>query len=257
MDIDARIQKIKKELNDDSNEKIKIKPDDPYIDPSLARYYNNNGGITKKKYDELVEGVKERDKKKKEDDKIADEFISQVKNQSEDSKNNKLMDKLDKITTKYSQKSVNPQLESYDESKLESDLDKIYIEYKKTEYMHSMFEYINIDVFSQCHEGDMKKVEKCLLELKEHIQNKDNPTKYENAVLFTIECIFKLYESENADYINKLYKYWYDNIIKYSQTSQSGQGKKKKKRSKTKKKKGGKTKKKSSKTKKKRSKTKK
>jgi hypothetical protein len=186
-----------------------------------------------------------------------------------DSKNlNKLMGKLDKITTKYSQKSVNPQLESYDESKLESDLDKIYIEYK-SEYMHSMFEYINIDVFSQCHEGDMKKVEKCLLELKEHIQNKDNPTKYENAVLFTIECIFKLYESENADYINQLYNHWYDNIIKYFQTSQSGQGKKKKKRSKTKKKKGGKrsskkrsskkrsSKKRSSKTKKKRSKIKK
>jgi hypothetical protein len=132
--------------------------------------------------------------------------------------------------------------------------------------MLSMFEYINIDVFSQCHGGDMKKVEMCLLELKEHIQSKDNPTKYENAVLFTIECIFKLYESENADYINQLYKYWYDNIIKYFQTSQSGQGKKKKKRSnKTKKKKGGNrsskkhnkkysSKKKSSKTKKKRSK---
>ena len=192
-----------------------------------------------------------------EDDNIADKFISQLKNQSEDSKNlNKLMGNLDKITTEYSKKSVKPQLESYDESKLESDLDKIYIEYKG-EYMLSMFEYINIDVFSQCHGGDMKKVEMCLLELKEHIQSKDNPTKYENAVLFTIECIFKLYESENADYINQLYKYWYDNIIKYFQTSQSGQGKKKKKRSKTKKKKGGNNKKKSSKTKKKSSKTKK
>ena len=192
-----------------------------------------------------------------EDDNISDKFISQLKNQSENSKNlNKLMGDLDKITTEYSQKSVKPQLESYDESKLESDLDKIYIEYKG-EYMLSMFEYINIDVFSQCHGGDMKKVEMCLLELKEHIQSKDNPTKYENAVLFTIECIFKLYESENADYINQLYKYWYDNIIKYFQTSQSGQGKKKKKRFKTKKKKGGNNKKKSSKTKKKSSKTKK
>ena len=47
--INARIQRMRKELYDDSNEKIKIKPGDPFIDPSLARDYNDKGGITKKK----------------------------------------------------------------------------------------------------------------------------------------------------------------------------------------------------------------
>tara|TARA_B100000902_G_scaffold398757_1_gene466723 strand:- start:1778 stop:2512 length:735 start_codon:yes stop_codon:yes gene_type:complete len=132
--------------------------------------------------------------------------------------------------------------ESYDESKLESDLDKIYIEYKG-EYMLSMIQYIKYDKFLECHGGNMAKAESCLYELKDYIHNLDNPTNYENIVLFTINSIIMLYQSEDIDDINTIYRNWYDNIIKYfqtsHQTSQSGQGKKKKKRSKTKKKKGG------------------
>jgi hypothetical protein len=236
-----RLNLFKEDLNkmDDPSLKLyPIPPNNPWgIDPGLFP-----NGVTKDKYKKLIDRVVERDMKKIREEEEVDKFINQMQGPSAQTRQtNKLMGNLDKISENYNREAI-------EDKQLFSDLDKIYIEYKGS-YMKSMIQYIKYDKFLQCHKGDMAKAEACLYELKDYIQKLDNPTDNENIVLFTINSIIMLYQTEDIDDINTIYTNWYNTIMGSNQqgatVSVGGKKKKKSKKKKRSKKKKSKKKKRS------------
>lgn len=224
-----RLNLLKEDLNkmNDPNKKLyPIPPNNPWgIDPGLFP-----NGVTKEKYKKLVDRVVERDMIKIKEEEKVDQFINQMQGPSTHTRQtNKLMGNLDKISADYNKEAVA-------DKQLFSDLDKIYIEYKGS-YMKSMIQYIKYDRFLECYKGDMEKAEACLYELKDYIQKLDNPTDNENVVLFTINSIIMLYQSEDINDINTIYTNWYNTIMdgRDQQSATAYVGGKKKKKSKKKK----------------------
>ena len=175
--IDWRIKLMREELDKEKSKKntFRIPPNNPWgIDPMLFP-----DGVTKEKYDKLVEGVVRRDKKKMQDDDEVDAFL---KKNSKPTNNDILFGNLDKIDMQLRRQ------EQLDEKQLHKDLEEVYVSYKG-QIMRNMIDYINYDVFIRCYNYDMNKVEKCLYELKNYLQTKDRLTENENIFLFTINNI--------------------------------------------------------------------
>lgn len=217
-----KLQQLKDELNKEEDT-ILVDPKDPWVP-----YKYRGKRIKKEEYERLKKISEERDKKliqniydREKKAKLAREKNSAYRHQLQErmEASNNLMNQLDRITARHNvsrDEPVRDELvgnekieEEYNDIELMKDLDEVYINHSKSNYMQAMIKYINYERFIQCHNEDMNKVESCLYELKTYLQTKDDLNDYENIILYTINCIIIIYESEDIDEINTVYTNWY------------------------------------------------
>jgi len=246
-----KIKQLRKDMdsiNDPKKKLMKIPPNNPWgIDPMLFP-----DGVTKDKYQQLVDGVYKRDMKKIKDDEEADKVIMQVakekgltlgddrpisaKSTAELNQSKTLFKNLDNIDRRiekmkqwHTQQKLEQQQQQQEDTQLYKDLEEVYVNYKGN-YMRSMVQYIQYDKFIECYHEDMDKVEDCLYMVKSYLENKQDKTDKEKVILYTIESIVDLYKAVDIDKINTIYTNWYNYVTgNYKQGASGFVGGKKKK----------------------------